>query len=118
MKFADVLAIRPATTDPACLSIAIAEAKAKRIAALDFASALESEITAKLLTADDEEMEAKEREATTARRAADRLESLIVQMCRAMEDAHAPANAPRSARNADTINQRIISEMAEAQRHD
>lgn len=117
MKFADVLAIRPATTDPACLSIAITEAKAKRIAVLDFASALESEITAKLLTADDEEMEAKEREAATARRAADRLEALIVQMCRALEDAHGLADFPRSARNAGTINQRIIADMAEANRH-
>ena len=91
MKFADILAIRPDTTDPACLSTAIDKAKTARIEALDRASAIEAEMSRTLLTADDATMEAAEREAAIARRAADRLEALIIQMNAALEATRATA---------------------------
>lgn len=87
MKFADVLALRPAANDSASILAAIEKAEAAARAAISRAHELERQRTASLLTATDAEMEAAEREAAEARRGAERIGALLNEMQTALEAA-------------------------------
>jgi hypothetical protein len=80
LTLAEVQALRPPASDAASIRAAIARAEAAQDAALDRAEAIERHMAAALLTASDEAMEVAEREASLAKRGADRLGALLEEL--------------------------------------
>ncbi|MBN8872848.1 MAG: hypothetical protein J0H67_08435 [Rhodospirillales bacterium] len=87
MKLSDILALRPAADDSATIRASIAKVEAARAEAINRAGSIERDMRASLLTATDAQMQHAERDAATAKLAADRLEMLLGELRPALDAA-------------------------------
>jgi hypothetical protein len=75
-----LLPLRPTANDPDNIAIAIAKAEKAYADAVAYADYLERQMRAVLTTADDTELDRREREATKAHRDAERIDALLEEM--------------------------------------
>ena len=76
----EILALRPADNTTAAIKAALARAKSARDEALNHAETLEKSAARALLTASDDELLSKERDAALARLSADRISALLPEL--------------------------------------